>query len=113
MLIDCTKVRELWLQIERWIKDNISGVCKISDMDKVFGQRAKEEIIDKIITATKAEIYNNRKTSKKHVINDIKRILFHQLRLEEYEASLIQKEDNFFEIGGKIYGELTTLFSTN
>ena len=59
-------------------------------MDK--GQRAKEEIIDKIITATKAEIYNNRKTSKKHVINDIKRILFHQLRLEEYEASLIQKE---------------------
>ena len=64
MLILTIKVRELWLQMESWIKDKISRVCKISDMDKVFGQRAKGEIIDKSITATKAVIYNNRKTSK-------------------------------------------------
>ena len=62
--IDCTKVRELWSRVEKWTKENISRFCKISDIDKVFGQRAKEENIDKIITATKAIIYNNRKKGK-------------------------------------------------
>ena len=60
--IDCTKVKQLWSQVEKQIRDKVFRLCKISDTDKNFGQRAKEEISDKTITATKALIYDNRKT---------------------------------------------------
>ena len=111
VFIECTHVRELWSQVERWIRSNISRQCKISDIDKIFGQASKGDIINKIITATKAIIYNNRKTGKKHKINDIKTLLFHQLRTEEYEATLNQNEEYFFNTWGNIYIELITLYS--
>ena len=57
-------MKELWLQVEKWIKEKNYRFCKISNSEKIFGQRAKEPIIDKIITATKAIIYNNKKTGK-------------------------------------------------
>ena len=69
--IECKLVKKLWLQVEKWIKENINRFCKISDLEKNFGQRSKEPIIDKIITATKAIIYHNKKTGKKHRINDV------------------------------------------
>ena len=65
VFIECIHVREIWSQIEKWIKVNICRQCKISDIDKIFGQSSKGDIINKIITATKATIYNNRKTGKK------------------------------------------------
>ena len=74
--IECKKAKDLWAKIEKWLKDNVFRLCKISDIHKIFGQRAKEEIIDKTITATKAIIYNNRKTGKKHKIIDVKHISF-------------------------------------
>ena len=93
------------------LKTNISRHCKISDIDKIFGQASNGDIINKIITATKAIIYNNRKTGKKHKLNDIKRLLFHQFRTEEYEATLSQNEEFFFDTWGNIYIELITLYS--
>ena len=111
VFIDCTHVKKIWSQVEMWIKTNISRHCKISDIDKIFGQASNGDIINKIITATKAIIYNNRKTGKKHKLNDIKRLLFHQLRTEEYEATLSQNEEFFFDTWGNIYIELITLYS--
>ena len=64
--IDCEKVKELWLLVEKWIKENIYRFCKISDVEKIFGQRSKEPIIDKIIMATKATIYQNKKKTRKN-----------------------------------------------
>ena len=98
--------------LDNWIKLNISRQCKISDIDKIFGQSSKGDIVNKIITATKAIIYNNRKTGKQHKLNDIKRFLFYQLRSEEYEATLNQKEESFLDTWGNIYMELITLYST-
>ena len=56
VFIECTHVREMWSQVEKWIKLNICRQCKISDIDKILGQASKGDIINKIITATKAII---------------------------------------------------------
>ena len=112
VFIECTHVKGIWSKVENWIKLNIFRQCKISDIDKIFGQSSKGDIVNKIITATKAIIYNNRKTGKQHKLNDIKRFLFYQLRSEEYEATLNQKEESFLDTWGNIYLELITLYST-
>ena len=42
----------------------ISRFCYISDFVKIFGQRSKEYMIDKIILSPKILKYNNIKTGK-------------------------------------------------
>ena len=44
-------------------------------------------------------IYNNRKVGKKSHINAVKRLLYNQLRIEEYEAITIKQSKNHGERG--------------
>ena len=56
-------------------------------------------------------IFNNRKKGKIHQINDVKRALFRQLRIEEYKATLSANDTQFVEIWGPVYLELHSMYS--
>ena len=83
--INCPFVINLWKQIEKWLQLNIRNKIKLDDVDKIFG-RNSDQLIDKTLISTKIVIYNNRKTGKRHHVNDVKRSLYNQLCLEEYQA---------------------------
>ena len=59
--------------------------------------------------STNIVIYNDRKTGKQHYINELKRSLFNQLRLEEYYA--IKNQIKFVIVWDKVYEELTNMLS--
>ena len=80
-------------------------------MDKIFGQFSKHEIIRKTMTATRMMNNKNRKAAKKHQFMDIKRLLYNQFRLDEFQASTTNKEDHFGELWEPVYSELTILFA--
>ena len=90
--LECSKVEKLWQDIEIWIKDRTQTTVKLSYIDKISGRQNAEEPVDKIIISAKVTIFNNSKNGKKHHIEDVKRLLFRQLKVEEYHASLYQKE---------------------
>ena len=109
--IECSRVKKLWRNIEKWIKDKSQNTVKLSHIDKIFGRQNAEELIDKIILCAKVTIFNNRKTGKKHHIEDVKRALFRQLKVEEYQADLSQKQTQFIEVWGPVYNKLYNKFT--
>ena len=81
--LECRFVVTLWNQKEGWCK-NITDKCiRFNEIEKLFGLNSSDRIIDKVIMCTKLVIYNNRKTGKRHHINDVKRMVYSQLSLEE------------------------------
>ena len=56
-------------------------------------------------------MFNNRKNGKNHHIKDVKRSLFRQLKKEEYQANLSQKQIQFTEVWGPVYDELYNKFA--
>ena len=84
---------------------------KLTNIDKIFGRLSSDVIIDRIILSTKTVIFNNRKKGKLHQINDLKRALFRQLRIEEYQATLSANDTQFVEIWGQVYTELYNMYS--
>ena len=109
--LECSVVKRLWYNIEKWITNKTNIAVKLSNLDKIFGRQSAEKLIDNIILCTKITIFNNRKNGKKHHIEDVKRLLFKQLRVEEYQANLYQKQLNFTAIWGPVYEELCTKFA--
>ena len=107
--LECWFVIILWNQIECWCKDITNKRIKINEIEKIFGINPPDKIIDKVIMCTKLVIYNNRKVGKKHHINEVKRMVYSQLSLEEYHAKLMLKETTFQEIWGRVYNELTNM----
>ena len=108
--LECQFVIILWNQIECWCKNITDRMIKINEIEKIFGSNPPDKIIDKVIMCTKLVIYNNRKTGKKHHINEVKRMVYSQLNLEEYHAKLMLKETEFQEIWGRVYNELANMF---
>ena len=109
--LECNKVKNLWKDLENWIKDKTQKTVKLSHIDKIFGRQNAEELIDKIIICTKVVVFNNRKNGKIHHIEDVKRLLFRQLKIEEYQADLNQNHLQFTEVWDPVYVELYSKFA--
>ena len=109
--LECIYVVELWSQIENWIKGKTKKSIKLSHLDKIFGRCTKDELTEKIILNAKVVIFNNRKIGKEHHINDVKRAVFKQLKIEEYQASIDLKIEEFNYIWEPIYEELCNRYS--
>ena len=71
-------------------------------MDKILGQGSENSIIEKTITATKKVIYRNRQNGGKYNIKEVKNVLSKQMKIEEYQASVIGN-DTIFLIHGRKY----------
>ena len=109
--LECSSVRHLWLQIEKWVKLKTNRTIKLSNLDKIVGRQSNKLLIEKIITCAKMVIFNNRKNGKNHKIDDVKKALYKQLRIEEYQSSLIVEEEAFLKIWQPVYDELYTNYS--
>ena len=109
--LECQSSVEIWIQVEKWLKSKISPSFKLPDIEKIFGYQTKNEIIDKVILNTKLTIYNNRKDGKSHHIKMIKRRLYDEIRLEEYEAKINQNEEQFWATWGSFFYELQEIFA--
>ena len=64
-----------------------------------------------MILSAKIVIFNNRKDSKYHHIRDIKRVLFKQLRIEEYHATLNLEEHKFMRVWEPVYEKLQNMYN--
>ena len=109
--LECSSVRQLWLQIENWVKSKTNRTIKLSNLDKIFGRQNNEFLSENIITCAKMVIFNNRKNGENHNIGDVKKALYKQLRIEEYQSSLIVEEETFLKIWQPVYDELCTNYS--
>ena len=91
-------------------KTVISRSLKITDIEKIFGHLQKDKTINKVILATKIIIYKSRIADKSHHITMVKRQIFNELRIEEYEANLNNTIQNFTQVWEKMYANLKNLF---
>ena len=87
----------IWTEVEKWTKSKISPSIKFTVIDKIFVYQSNKEIVDKIILNTKLVIYSNRKEGKNHHLRMVKRLLYNDLCIEEYEAKLTHKENELWE----------------
>ena len=108
--IECHATVMLWKKVENWANTVISRSLKITDTEKIFGHLQKDKTINKVILATKIIIYKCRIADKVHNITMVKRLIFNELRVEEYDACLNDTILNFAQVWGKIYVNLKNLF---
>ena len=109
--LECKSVILLWNKIEQWVKLRTSQTIKLSNVDKIFGRQTSDELLEKTILSAKTVIFNNRKNGRKHHINDVKRMLFKQLCIDEYQATLSSNLEKLSEVWGPIYDKLYNTYS--
>ena len=101
--LNCRAVTNLWMEVERWLRQVIDGGIKISDIEKIMGTGSQDDIIDKTILATKKVIYRNRQSGKPYSLNEIKACLKSQMLIEEYQANINENNRLFLYTWAQIY----------
>ena len=101
--LNCRAVTNLWMEVERWLRQVIDGGIKISDIEKIMGTGSQDDIIDKTILATKKVIYRNRQSGKPYSLNEIKACLKSQMLIEEYQANINGNNRLFLYTWAQIY----------
>ena len=96
----------MWKDIEKWLRAHVDSKISISDVDKILGQGLENSIIEKTITATKKVIYRKRQHGGKYNIKEVKNVLSKQMKIEEYQASVIGNDTIFFNTWEKVYARL-------
>ena len=109
--LECQSSIDIWVKVEQWLRQKICPSLKLSDIDKIFGYQTKNHVINKIILFTKVTIFNNRKDGKNTSLITIKKLLYNELRMEEYEANLNQNEQHFCATWNILFDELSALFA--
>ena len=84
---------------------------KIHASISLFGRQSSDKLIERVVLTTKTVIFRNSKNGKNQNIKDVQRALFKQLRIEEYQAMLNQKEEEFIEVWEPVYEELYATYS--
>ena len=102
----CETERNFWNEVEYWLRAEVEGNIKISNIEKIMGTGNLECIKDKTILATKKLIYRNRQTGKPYSLRELKSVLRSQMIIEEYQASLNGTDLDFLKTWEIIYGNI-------
>ena len=94
MFLEC-HTTIIWKQVENWTKTVTFNSLKLTDFDKFFGHQQRDKTINKIILITKLVIYKNR-ISDKH-ISKVKKMLYNDSCVKEYDSNLNNTDENFGE----------------
>ena len=113
MFLECHSSISLWRQVEQWVKSVTSNSLKLTDFDKNFGHQQKDRIINKLILITKIAIYKSRILDKPHHIIMVKRMLYNELCVKEYDANINDTEEYFMQVWGTYYQNLKLSFFPN
>ena len=95
--LECPNVIYIWHEVEKWIRSMQFPHFKISDTEKIFGEKYNNELKQLVITSTKDIIYFKRKSGDNMYLTDVKRVLVKNLHILKTQKSLKQKADGFFE----------------
>ena len=110
MFLECHATIDLWKQVEFWVKVVTSKTLKLTDFDKIFGFQQRDTTIDRIILITKIVIYKNSISGKAHNIIIVKKMLYNELCVKEYESDLNDKAEQFIQVWGQYYQNLKDTF---
>ena len=93
MLIECDKVKSLWLEVERWISE--IGVVNylINDRIIILGELQKAHWVNAVILLTKKTIFNARVNITIPTMESIKNQVKTLYRYEKYKYTLCDRED--------------------
>ena len=86
--LECPFVINFWKDVENWIKNVEDPHAKIGEIEKIFGKKSTECIINRAITSSIQIIYRKRHREKIYFLAEVKRSMAYQMQLEEYRASL-------------------------
>ena len=95
--LKCPNVVALWQEIEGWVKSLHFPHFKISEIEKIFGEKYNNHIKHIIIISTKDTIYQTRKKGEKMNLADAKRCIKRNLHIERTRESIKDGTSNFDE----------------
>ena len=86
--LDCPNVVNLWQELESWVKSLHFPHFKISENEKIFGEKYNNHIKRITIISTTDVIYQKRKKGDKMNLPDVKRCIQRNLHIEKTRESL-------------------------
>ena len=101
--LECEAAKEIWKEVETWLKTSINTTIKISNLDKIFGTGMEHDIVEKTIIATKRVIYRHRQKGTQYTLREVKTILRSQLTVGEYQSGIEGNYHLFLKTWGTIY----------
>ena len=93
--LECVNAIQLWSKTENWIKNLGYHHFKISDIEKIFGEKHNDLLKHTVVLSIKDVIYQKRKTGKKFFLADVKRAFQKNIHILKTKDSLNQKESSF------------------
>ena len=93
--LECPNAIYIWHEVEKWIRSIQYPHFKISDIEKIFGEKYDNQLKQLVITSTKDIIYFKRKTGDNMYLADVKRVLVKNLHILKSQNMLRQEEDGF------------------
>ena len=99
--IECANVRQLWSDTENWLRNLHYTHFKISDFEKLFGERFNDHLKHIAILSTKDVIYQKRKSGEEMHISDVKRAILknpHITKTQEIMQTDVSNSDENWKI---------------
>ena len=79
--LDCPNIIHIWQEVEKWIKSLHYPHFKISDTEKIFGEKYNNQLKHLVITSTKEIIHFKRKTGDNMYLSYVKRLIVKNLHI--------------------------------
>ena len=95
--MECPNAIHLWQETENWVKSLSYPDFRISDIEKIFGEKYNNHFKHIIIISIKDVIYQKRKKSDIMYLQDVKRIILKNLHILKTQQSLRNALSNFDE----------------
>ena len=99
MFEQCTvhheNVKDLWEATEDWVRLIYDSHFRISDIEKIVGDKGNTQLKQSIILSVRYVIYCKRKTGKKMTLGDLRRCLQKDLNITRLHETMTKDGDIF------------------
>ena len=96
--MECPNAIYLWQETEDWVKSLNYPHFKISDTEKIFGEKCNNHFKHIIIISIKDVIYQKRKKGDIMYLQDVKRLILKNLHILKNQESLRNNFDEDWKI---------------
>ena len=95
--LECPNAVNLWFNTENWVKNLNFPHFKISDNEKIFGEKYNNHLKHIIVISVKDVIYQKRKVGNNMHLADVKRQVLKNLHITKTQELLKNQDTNFDE----------------
>ena len=100
--LECPNAIDIWQKTENWVKSLHYPHFKISEIEKIFGEKYNNLMKQLIITSVKDVIYCKRKTGDIMQLSDVKRMLCKNLHILKTQ-NLLKNSEIVFEDEWRVF----------